>query len=432
MLYLLKFRGFSPYISIVFLNAFVDLGHKIIVQNTVFKIYDGREQVVLTAIVNALILIPFILLMSPAGFCSDKYPKNLVVRVTSLAAVVLTLLITLFYYLGWFWPAFAMTFLLAVQSAIYSPAKYGYIRELVGDDNLARANGLVQATTTVSILAGIFLFSILFEELLAGHAYNNRSELLQLIAPIGWCLVLISLGEFALAFLLPQKQPLLASMRFEWQQYFGGHYLRFNLQSVREHAVIIKSIVGLALFWAISQVMLAAFPAYTKETMFVTNTVVIQGMLACAGFGIVAGSVIAGAVSRRGVEIRLIPAGAIGIAICLFVLPTLENTIGLSLNFLIWGMMGGFVIIPLNTLIQHHAKEGQLGRVISASNLIQNCVMLSFLAMTVVFALMGLKSLWLIHILQIVAILAALLALAWTMKIWARPGDRENQSGDDA
>ena len=64
MLELIRTRGFGAFISVVFLNAFVDLGHKIIVQNAVFKAYDGQTQIVLTAIVNALILLPFVLLFS--------------------------------------------------------------------------------------------------------------------------------------------------------------------------------------------------------------------------------------------------------------------------------------------------------------------------------------------------------------------------------
>ena len=54
MLQLFRIKGFLAFTVMVFLNAFVDLGHKIIVQNTVFMAYDGPEQVVLTAIVNAL------------------------------------------------------------------------------------------------------------------------------------------------------------------------------------------------------------------------------------------------------------------------------------------------------------------------------------------------------------------------------------------
>ena len=148
---------------VVFLNAFVDLGHKIVIQNAIFKSYDGQEQVVLTAIVNGLILLPFILLFSPAGFLADKFAKHRIIRHSALFAVVATLLITFSYYQGWFWVAFALTFALAVQSAIYSPAKYGYIKELVGSSKLAAANGVVQAITIAGILLGTFVFSILFE-----------------------------------------------------------------------------------------------------------------------------------------------------------------------------------------------------------------------------------------------------------------------------
>ena len=160
---LFAIRGIVPYVIVVFLNAFVDLGHKITIQNTVFKVYDGNTQIILTAVVNALILLPFILLFSPAGFLADRYPKNRVMRMAAWVAVAITLLITACYYYGYFWPAFALTFLLAVQSALYSPAKYGYIKVLAGNELLSQANALVQAVTIFAILAGTFAFSIIFE-----------------------------------------------------------------------------------------------------------------------------------------------------------------------------------------------------------------------------------------------------------------------------
>lgn len=82
---LLGIRGFLPYTVMLFINALVDLGHKIIIQNTVFKIYDGQHQVILTAILNGLILLPYIVLFSPAGFLSDKYPKQQVMRYSAMA-----------------------------------------------------------------------------------------------------------------------------------------------------------------------------------------------------------------------------------------------------------------------------------------------------------------------------------------------------------
>ena len=401
---IISVKGFLPYTLIVFLNAFVDLGHKIIIQNSVFKIYDGQQQIILTAVVNALILLPFILLLSPAGFCSDKYPKTRVIRISAWVAVAVTLCITLFYYLGWFWFAFAMTFLLALQSAFYSPSKYGFIKELVGKDKLAGANGIVQATTTIAILAGIFLFSVLFEQLLIGKSYTNTSSLLINIAPIGWTLVLFSVVELLFAYMLPVRQDTDTHMSFDWKQYRRGQYLKNNMNVVFGSKVIFLSIIGLSLFWAISQVMLAAFPAYAKESMSILNTVVIQGTMACAGIGIMLGSVFAGRLSKTHIETGIIPVGSMGIAFCLFLLPNLTHQSIIAANFLIWGICGGLLLTPLNSLIQFHARENELGRVLAGNNLIQNVFMLGFLILTVIFALLGISSLGLFQILFVVAV----------------------------
>ncbi len=188
---LLRITGVWPYLIAIFLNAFVDLGHKIVIQNTIFKSYDGEIQVVLTALVNGLILLPFILLFSPAGHVADSYPKVRILRVSAWAAVAVSLGITAAYYQGWFWLAFAMTLVLAVQSAFYSPAKYGLVKGLFGKPRLAEANGLIQAVTIGAILAGTVAFTALFESWIVPRA-QTPGELLRSIAPLGWLLVLNS------------------------------------------------------------------------------------------------------------------------------------------------------------------------------------------------------------------------------------------------
>jgi acyl-[acyl-carrier-protein]-phospholipid O-acyltransferase/long-chain-fatty-acid--[acyl-carrier-protein] ligase len=47
---------------------------------------------------------------------------------------------------------------------------------------------------------------------------------------------------------------------------------------------------------------LATFPAFAKETLGESNTVVIQGILACSGFGIIIGSLLAGQSSKHHIE----------------------------------------------------------------------------------------------------------------------------------
>ncbi len=406
-----KQAAFLPYVAMVFLNAMVDLGHKILIQNTLFKSYDGNEQVILTAIVNALILLPFILLFTPAGFIADRFPKNRVMRLSAWLAVGLTLCITLAYYLGWFWLAFGLTLLLAMQSAIYSPAKYGYIKELVGVKHLAPANGVVQAATTTAILLGIFLFSILFEALLSdttGAMQARPPEILQQFAPLGWLLVMFSVFELLLAYRLPDRSSAVQSETFDWRRYRTGRYLRDNLGETWNQPVLRLAIIGLSVFWAVSQVVLAVFPAFAKEQLEITNTVLIQGMVASSGIGIVIGSVLAGRSSRAHIETGLIPVGASLMAVCLFLLPSINSVFWHAINFLIFGIAGGLFLVPLNALIQYHAGNLSAGRVLSANNFIQNVAMLSFLSLVVVAALAKVPSLYIVATLGFVATAGAI------------------------
>ncbi len=405
---LFKTAGFIPFSLIIFLNAFVDLGHKILIQNTIFKIYDGQTQIILTAIVNGLILLPFILLFSPAGFLSDRNPRPKVIKYSSMVAVGLTLLITLSYYLGWFYLSFSLTFLLAVQSAFYSPAKYSYIKELSGKERLTSANALVQALTIVAILLGIFVFSMLFEGRLSDTSYSSEVQIIQLIAPIGWVLVACSLLEFMFALQLPTGEAPTAAGDFNWKEYTQGQQLKTNLNKLLSNRTIWLSIVGLSSFWGISQVVLATFPAFAKEIMGESNTVVIQGILACSGIGIIIGSLLAGRASKHHIETGLIPLGALGIVVALFLLPQLNSISLLIADFILLGVSGGMFIVPLNALIQFHAKDQELGTILAGNNWVQNVVMLSFLGLTVLFALNGASSISLFHLLTVAALAGAI------------------------
>ncbi len=401
-----RISGFLPYLLVVFLNAFVDLGHKIVIQNTIFKTWDNETQVILTAVINGLILLPFILLFSPSGFLADKYSKQKVMQYGALAAVGGTLLITVSYFMGWFWVSFLLTLLLSIQSAIYSPAKYGYIRELVGDEKLAHANGLVQATTIISILAGTFVFSALFEYLYQ-TTFASTTDIMQAIAPLGFILVALSLVEWITACRMPQTPAGAPEKTFNKKAYLNGHYLKQNLAAIRSSKAIWLSIIGLSVFWAISQVVLAAFPAFAKSTLAETNTVVIQGLLAATGVGIMLGSLIAGRLSRSYIELGLIPVGALGITLCLWLLPSLDSTLAIATLFLILGLSGGFFIIPLNALIQYSAHEDELGTVLAGNNWMQNIAMMAFLALTVLFSLTGLSSTGLFYLLAITALIGS-------------------------
>lgn len=404
MFKLLSQRGSLAFLLAGFMNAFVDLGHKIIIQNTVFKIYDGPQQVILTAIVNALILLPFIMFFAPAGFSSDKYPKNKVMRISAWVAVGLTLAITGCYYLGWFWPAFVMTFLLAIQATFYSPAKYGYIQALFGKNHLAEANGAVQAVSIIAILAGTVAFTVVFE-LWFPTGSKTSGPILQALAPAGWMLVGCTVLELALLYRLPTLEHPEPMPAFDWKKSLTTEQFRKELQPVVARDVIRLSVIGLSLFWAVGQVLLAAFPAFAKQAAGIENTLVLQGVLACTGLGIALGSTLAARLSRNYIATSLIPVGIIGVAAGLVMLPQFTSITLYALDFLLIGTAGGLFIVPLNALIQFHSKEDELGKVIAGNNLFQNIAMLSFLILTVVVAEFGYDGKHLLYLMAIVTVL---------------------------
>ncbi|MCO4845579.1 MAG: acyl-[ACP]--phospholipid O-acyltransferase [Sulfurovum sp.] len=402
---LFKIAGFTPYILIIILNAMTDLGHKIILQNTIFKAYEGPELIILTAIVNALILLPFIFLFSPAGFISDKYPKTMVIEYTSMAAIGITTMILLSYTMGWFWFAFVLTFVLAAQSAIYSPAKYGLIKEMTGNEKLAEANALVQAVTIASILAGAVIYSIFFENLLQ-DASTLPSEILTYIAPVGYLLIGASTVEYLLARRLVKKFKAVdidESMTFEPKEYKNFSYLKQNLSVIKQNQTIWLSIIGLSILWGVSQVVLAIFGEHLKSTLGITNTITAQGLLSLAGVGMILGSIVAGRVSKNYIETGIIPLGSLGVALSLYMIPSLNSIWSLGTAILSFGFFSGLFIVPLNAMIQFASPHNILGKVLAGNNFMQNVSMFLFLILTAIFGYFEFSSIGLFYIISTIA-----------------------------
>ncbi len=398
-----KIVGVLNYLVVIFLNAFTDLGHKIIIQNTIFKVYDGHTQVVLTAIVNALILLPFILVFSPSGFLADRFPKNKIMEYASVLAIFITLVITYSYYNGYFVLAFAMTFLLALQSAVYGPAKYGYIKELVGEKYISSGNAAIQGVTIVAILGGIIVYTVLFEGMYS-DTLVSESDILKTIAPLGWLLVIGSTIEWFFASKLPNKMIEASSRNFKLHRYLKGTYLRKNLKTITRKKEILDAILALSLFWSISQVVLAIFPEYAKSELGITNTIFVQGTMALAAIGIVIGSIIAAKLSKYFVNMGLVTLGAIGMTLIVVAVPFTHNVTFIAIMFTLFGLFSGFLMVPLNAKIQLLASRVHLGTILAGNNFIQNIFMFSFLTLTTLFAYYGMNTELLFYMMALVGL----------------------------
>jgi MFS family permease len=386
---------FSIYLVAVFLNAFVDLGHKIIIQNTIFMIYGEQQQIILTAIVNAMILVPFILLFTLSGHLSDKFAKTSVMRFSAFSAVLITLGITYCYYNGLYKTAFGFTLLLATQSAIYSPAKMGYIKECLSKAGLSRGNALHSSVVLIAILLGTVFFSYLFEVFLGTMQVSTPEETLMKIAPVGWVLVGLSAVEF-LATLGTRFYPTkLSSAQFSIPKLISFKYLATNFKAMRSNEIVWYSILGTAIFWGMSQNLVAVIPAHAKANFGVESPLVVNAMLASSVIGIMIGAFLSGRKSVNFIRINNIYTGSIMITVCAILVPVISslafipNSTALILVtsvILLFGVGAGMMIVPLNALMQANSPEDGLGSMLAGKNWLQNIAMISLLIFTVILA----------------------------------------------
>ena len=417
---LLRTAGFLPYLAIAFLNAGVDLAHKITIQNVLLKSFDGDTLVILTALINAMILLPFIFLFSPSAFINDKFSRTKVIRLSALAAVGISALICLCYAIGEFYMAFALTLLLAAQSAVYSPAKYSIIKSIVGTEQLGMANGIIQALTIIAILFSSFAFSFFFES----HyiASNDPNVVLQSVWGIGIALIAFSALEAYFAFKIPffPQTAELSEEKFSAKQYASLHYLKENIRTLRQNKNIWLSVIGLSLFWGVSQVIVAAFPAHYKAIFHADNAIVIQAILAVSGLGLILGSYVAGKMSHLHIELGIVPVGAVGIFISLFCLTLTDSNLFLTICSFAFGFFGGLFIVPLNATIQYFAPEAISGKIMAGNNFMQNVLMVAFLLLSILFVKLSLSTTNLLIFASLVCLVGSFYAMLQLPHLFTR------------
>jgi MFS family permease len=411
---------FAIYLVAVFLNAFVDLGHKIIIQNTIFMIYGEQTQLILTAIVNAMILVPFILLFTVSGYLSDKFAKTNIMRASAFAAVLITLAITYCYYHGEYIFAFGFTLLLATQSAIYSPAKMGYIKECLSKAGLSKGNAYHSSVVLIAILMGTVFFSYLFEVYLGTLQLETPEEILMQIAPVGWVLVGLSLVEFLATLGVRFYPTKLSEVKFSIKKLASFHYLANNLKTMRNNEIVWYSILGTAIFWGMSQNLVAVIPAHAKVNFGVESPLVVNAMLASSVIGIMIGAFLSGRKSDNLIRTNNIYTGSTMITICAILVPIVSSLsfipnssalIVVTAVILLFGVGAGMMIVPLNALMQAHSPEDGLGSMLAGKNWLQNIAMIGLLALTMLLAKLSFDSQFILYLNAAIAVVGFTIVL---------------------
>ena len=98
-------------------------------------------------VLHLLFLLPCALLLTPAGFASDKYPKEKVMLWTSLLSLPALGLFGAGAFLSNLPMMFGGVGLFFVLQAFQSPAKNGYLKELFGVQMLSKGSGTLMIVT---------------------------------------------------------------------------------------------------------------------------------------------------------------------------------------------------------------------------------------------------------------------------------------------
>ncbi|WP_419774487.1 acyl-[ACP]--phospholipid O-acyltransferase [Halarcobacter sp.] len=408
------------FLLVVFCNVAVDISHKILLQNIAFKVFDGSEQVVWISIINLLIIVPFLLLFSLSGFLSDKYHKKDVLIYGALSSFSLSVLMLIAYFIGSFYLAMATLFLLAIQSTIYSPAKFGIIIDIYGKSELSKGNSSLQAVSIIAILVSMATFSFIFESFFQFNnleALSTKEELLKALLPLSLYILPIAILEMLVSFVvlknIKTKVKRNKDLKLDLQAMFLGKLFKNNVQDIFSRKIIFLCVLGLGLFWGISQGMIATFPSYAKMYLGIDDVFIINGVIAASGIGIALGSFFYSRYSKHYIEVGTIPFAALGMSIMIFISTLVESASFLALSFLIFGFFGGLFVVPLNALIQFNAPKKKLGTILAGNNWFHSLFMFFILVLTTTVSLYNLDPLNTIYLILFLMCLGSLFVVVF-------------------
>ncbi|QKF58360.1 acyl-[ACP]--phospholipid O-acyltransferase [Aliarcobacter lanthieri] len=405
----------TAFLFVVFCNAVVDVSHKVLLQNIAFKIFDGSTQVIWVSIINALLIIPFLLLFTFSGYLSDKYNKKDILVYGALSSFLLSILMIVAYISGNFYFAMLGLFLLAIQSAIYGPAKLGIILDIYGKKNLSRGNAAIQTISIIAILFAIGVTSFVFEGFYNSNnlgSINSKDELLNALLPLAYYILPIAFLEMIVSFSFLRRVSTnyvkSETLTLDKQDFFRGKLLIKNIKNIYSQNVIFLSVIGLSVFFGVSQGMIAVFPSFAKMYLHITDVFIINGIIATSGVGIAIGAIIYSRLSKFYIEIGTIPLSFLGMALMIYLSTIVQTPFVLVITFLVFGIFGGMLVVPLNSLIQFNAKKKLLGTILAGNNWFQSLFMFLMLCITTIVSFYELDPLNTIYLIFFIIVIGSI------------------------
>jgi len=336
-----------------FLGALNDNLYKLLIAYFCIDVLGAEHSTRILATVGAIFVIPFLLFSSTSGMLADRYSKRNIIVICKALETVIMALGTVALAMHGVWGVYIILFLMASQSALFGPSKYGIIPELVKMENISKANGMITMMTFLAIIIGTFLASFVTD--ITDRNFIITGAVCTLVAIAG---LLTSIAI--------EKTPAAGSTR-KIHPWFILEIYRTTRAISRRPTLLVAAIGSAYFLFAGAFLQLNMIP-FAIESLNLTD---VQGgyLFLMAAIGIGSGSALAGKISGKTVELGLVPIGGIGMAIGCFLLDGCSDHLWLIVPLIvIVGAFGGVYLIPLDAYIQLASPKKIRGQVLATTN----------------------------------------------------------------
>ncbi len=410
---LLRRRRFGPFFLTQALGAFNDNVFKnALVILVAFQIAGLTSAQVdfYSNLAAGLFILPFFLFSALAGQWAEKHEKSAAIRRVKLLEIVIMVLAAAALYVQSLPLLLAVLFLTGVQSTLFGPLKYSILPQALRPRELVGGNALVEAGTFLAILLGT----------LFGGWLMTASEHGPLL--VAATVVILALAGWWSSRSIPIAAATAPGLAIDWNVFRATARTVGHLRGRR---AVLNSVLGVSWFWFFGALFLAQLPNYTKIYLGGDATVAPL-VLTLFALGIGAGSLLCETLSRRTVEIGLVPLGALGMTVFgvdLYLqrpdaalvadlswrqFLAAPGNLRLCLDLLLIGICGGFFTVPLYALIQQRSPREVLSRIVAANNILNALFMVLAAVLAIVLLQLGLN---IPELLLVLAILNAVVAI---------------------
>lgn len=327
--------------------------------STTWMMKDQESIVIMLA--SALFVLPYIAFSPIAGKLARDHAKAKIIQRAKLYEIPIMAIASLGFILQNVTITMFAIFLMGLQSCLFSPAKYGIIRDIGGKEGIPFGTGAMEMLTFMGVLIGTYI---------AG--FTSDISLIESLSPYRTLIVCAALIFFAvIGWLFSLKitpketvpddedettlNPILFLIRsYKWSKQIKG----LNIV-----------IIGLATFWAIGSLLQMNITVHCRNVLQLSDTAT-STIMALVAIGIGAGCYLTGVISNKKLKMFLVPIGGVGMLVCVSTIFIVNpSTIFFTVLIVLTAFFAGIFKIPLNSFIQDRVHGRKLGLILAYNNL---------------------------------------------------------------